>query len=400
MKKALAFALCALMLPSFAYATAFPSAAPSIADEATPTPAPQTEADLLEAALQEGVSDEDLPVDDEAAVAAADEAQSDLPSVAGMTPLYTTKIKTLTSTGTGVTIRTRQDTDSEGLGMVPVGEVVTIYEVYPSFVKIEYNGVAGYILRTCIDENCSVIDPEHTPPYGVTMMKYVATAAQRTEVYKQKDQTGEFFPIVVGQGSKIAIVDFEDGFAKVIYWRSYGYIPAQRLTDLKVVSATDTPMSQDTPISAFCSFFAYNTGSEANNGRVKNIIRSCELMTRTLQPGELLDFNAQIGPYKKSNGYFPAPVLIDGGSQLGSGGGTCQSSSTLYNTVRQLPGITVVYRRPHGPGSARYLPQHCDAAVGNAKLNFIIRNDYEFPVRIVAESTGEGTLMIQIFKGD
>ncbi|NCB06505.1 MAG: hypothetical protein EOM69_13415, partial [Clostridia bacterium] len=145
MKKVLVYALCALMLPSFALATALPSAAATVSAEAVSTPAPQTEAELLEAALQEGVSDEDLPVDDKAAVSAADDAQNDLPSVAGMTPLYTTKIKTLTSTGTGVTIRTRQDTDSEGLGMVPVGEVVTIYEVYPAFVKIEYNGVAGYI---------------------------------------------------------------------------------------------------------------------------------------------------------------------------------------------------------------------------------------------------------------
>ena len=133
---------------------------------------------------------------------------------------------------------------------------------------------------------------------------------------------------------------------------------------------------------------------------VKNIVRSCELMTRVMQPGEQLDFNAQIGPYKKANGYFPAPVLIDGGSQPGYGGGTCQSSSTLYNTVRKLPGITIVYRRPHGPGCARYLPMHQDAAVGSDSLNFIFRNDYDFPIRILAESTGEGVITIQIFKGE
>lgn len=91
-------------------------------------------------------------------------------------------------------------------------------------------------------------------------------------------------------------------------------------------------------------------------------------MTRVMQPGESLDFNAQIGPYKRTNGYHPAPVLIDGGSQLGYGGGTCQSSSTLYNAVRQLSGLTVLYRRPHGPGCAKYLPMHQDAAVGNVKL--------------------------------
>ena len=49
-------------------------------------------------------------------------------------------------------------------------------------------------------------------------------------------------------------------------------------------------MSDDTPISAFSSFFKYNNGVELNDGRVKNIIRSCELMTRVLQSGEQLDF--------------------------------------------------------------------------------------------------------------
>ena len=196
------------------------------------------------------------------------------------------------------------------------------------------------------------------------------------------------------------MLEFVDGFAKILYWRSYGYIDASLLTDLVPVSPTDEPLSADTPIAAFASYFEYNTGKEGNEGRCLNIVRSCELMTRVMQPGESLDFNAQIGPYKRTNGYHPAPVLIDGGSQLGYGGGTCQSSSTLYNAVRQLSGLTVLYRRPHGPGCAKYLPMHQDAAVGNVKLNFIFRNDYDFPIRIDAFSTGEGSLLIQIFKGE
>ena len=123
-------------------------------------------------------------------------------------------------------------------------------------------------------------------------------------------------------------------------------------------------------------------------------------MTRVMQPGETLNFNEQVGPYKKDNGYYPAPVLINGEAVPGYGGGTCQSSSTLYNTVRQLPGVTVVYRRPHGPACARYLPMHQDAAVGSDTLNFIIRNDYAFPIRILAETTGKGVLTIQVFKAE
>ena len=360
----------------------------------------ETPLSLLDEAISEGVAEEDLPVDEDASVAEMDASEEGPPSIAGLTPLYQTKIKLLTSTGSAVTIRSAQDTESKGLGTVSKGKIVTIYKVYPSFVLIEYNGIVGYILRTCIDENCTVLNPETTPPYGVMTMGYVAETRALAKVYKAPNLSAPVNDIQVGPGSKVAIIEFVGSFAKVYYWRSYGYMDVRDLTNLVVVSPTIEPMSPETPIAAFSSFFAYNTGAVGNEGRCKNIVRSCELMTRVLQPGEQLDFNAHVGPYRRNNGYFEAPVLIAGGSQLGYGGGTCQSSSTLYNTIRQLPGISILMRRPHGPGSARYLPQHTDAAVGNEKLNLVFRNDYPFPLRFVAESTGEGSVSIQIFRGE
>jgi vancomycin resistance protein YoaR len=89
--------------------------------------------------------------------------------------------------------------------------------------------------------------------------------------------------------------------------------------------------------------------------------------------------------------------LLDGGVSLGYGGGTCQVSSTFYNAVLQLPGITVLYRRPHGPAGAKYLPHGVDAAVGNDYLNLVIRNDYDFPVRVEASSQ-DGALFMCIFR--
>ncbi len=338
-------------------------------------------------------------VEDDGMSEIVSQSDQELPSIDGLTPLYTTKIKLMTATGTAATMRAWQDDNADSVVVISKDEVITIYKVYPAYVLAEYEGHVGFVKRTCIDENCTTLNPETTAPYGVTVMSYVATVTALAQVHTEPNNTSETFPIEVGAGSKVAIFEFTNGFAKVLYWRSYGYIDATLLSDLVVVSPTDEPMSEDTPIAAFSSFFAYNTGSDMNDGRVKNIVRSCELMTRVMQPGEQLDFNAQIGPYKKANGYFPAPVLIDGQSQPGYGGGTCQSSSTLYNTVRKLPGITIVYRRPHGPGCARYLPMHQDAAVGNTSLNFIFRNDYDFPIRIVAESIGEGVITIQVFKG-
>lgn len=348
--------------------------------------------------LPAGVEVEGM-ADDEESVQA--DAVGQWADIAGLKPLYTTTIKPFVANGVSIRMRAQQSGESDVVCNIRKGETITVYAVYPTYVLAEYNGNVGYVIRTWVDETMTAIDPENTPPYGVVPSQYVATlTTDETPVYTAPSLDAAVHDIRPNAGSKIAILEFVDGFAKVLYWRSYGYIEASRLTDLVVVASGDEALSPDTPIAAFCSFFEFNTGKEGNDGRCKNIVRSCESMTRVMQVGESLDFNNQVGPYKKSNGYHPAPVLIDGGSQLGYGGGTCQSSSTLFNTVRQVPGITIVKRRPHGPGCAKYLPMHQDAAVGNTELNFIFRNDGEYPIRILAESTGEGTLCIQIFRAE
>ena len=351
-----------------------------------------------ETVIPEGVEVEGMATDTEDVQA---DAIGQVASIEGLRPLYTTTIKPFSANGTSIRMRAQQSSESDVVCSIRAGKTITVYAVYPTYVLAEYEGNVGYIIRTWVDEDMVTLDPENTPPYGVVPHQFVATVTgDPTPVYKAPSLKAEVHDIQPGQGSKVAILEFVDGFAKVIMWRSYGYIHASQLTDLVVVAQGDDPMSSETPIAAFCSFFEYNTGKEGNDGRCKNIVRSCESMTLTMQPGDVLDFNADVGPYKKANGYFPAPVLIDGGSQLGYGGGTCQSSSTLYNAVRQVEGFTVLKRRPHGPGCARYLPMHQDAAVGNNELNFIFRNDADYPLRILAESTGEGTLCIQVFKGE
>jgi len=351
-----------------------------------------------ETVIPEGMEVEGMATDTEDVQA---DAIGQVASIEGLRPLYTTTIKPFSANGTSIRMRAQQSSESDVVCSIRAGKTITVYAVYPTYVLAEYEGNVGYIIRTWVDEDMVTLDPENTPPYGVVPHQFVATVTgDPTPVYKAPSLKAEVHDIQPGQGSKVAILEFVDGFAKVIMWRSYGYIHASQLTDLVVVAQGDDPMSSETPIAAFCSFFEYNTGKEGNDGRCKNIVRSCESMTLTMQPGDVLDFNADVGPYKKANGYFPAPVLIDGGSQLGYGGGTCQSSSTLYNAVRQVEGFTVLKRRPHGPGCARYLPMHQDAAVGNNELNFIFRNDADYPLRILSESTGEGTLCIQVFKGE
>lgn len=300
---------------------------------------------------------------------------------------------------TGVTrvacnIRAEMDKNSAAVGQIPAGKRFDMYWCEPTWAYVRYNGKTGYIRRSCI-EHAEPVDPSTTPPYGVEVYAYTAVMAGDAPVMSQIGG-GETL-ITLHEGARVALIGLENGWGKLVYHRQYAYIDSRCFASLLPTWRDAESAGPDAPIAAFVSFYKITT-DEANLGRMENIRVACEKMSQIVfQSGEGLDFNKQIGPYNKNNGYFPAIVLVDGKSTLGYGGGTCQVSSTLYNTVLQLPGLTVTMRRAHGPSGASYLPHGVDAAVGNSKINFKFRNDYAFPVRIDA-SAQDGALYIAIYK--
>ena len=262
---------------------------------------------------------------------------------------------------------------------------------------VRVSGKIGYLKRDYL-YNVQPVDPVHTPPYGVQKHQYLATTADVCEVRKSMSDTDDSW-VVLNPGTKLSVWRIMDGWAIVNYWRSYGYINMNDLTDLIPVSPTDTPLADDTPIAAYTSYYGMQQ-TELNKGRLINIDVACGRLTRVMQPGEEFNFNKQVGPYRKSLGYQTAIVLVDGKSVPGSGGGTCQVSSTLYNALMQLPGITILQRRPHGPGGAKYLPHGVDAAVGNDNLNLRFRNDYDFPIRVEGHTSYDGALLMVVYRAD
>lgn len=283
----------------------------------------------------------------------------------------------------------------ERVATIKKGVWVQILAVDPTYALAVVNGVTGYVYRSRL-EQVAALDPAGTPPYGVEVFGYTARVCSDAKVTSEKG-AGDTL-VTLYEGARLALIGMEDGYGKLIYHRQYAYVDTRCLTALgNVRGAPDEALPA--PIAAYTSYYRL-TDTEANIGRMKNIAVACEKLSAiTLMPGESLDFNKQIGPYSKRNGYFVAPVLVDGETKLNYGGGTCQVSSTLYNVVLQLPGLTVVKRRAHGPSGASYLPHGVDAAVGNSALNFVFRNDYDFPVHIDA-SAQDGALYIAIWRAD
>lgn len=297
-------------------------------------------------------------------------------------------------TSKAVTIRQLPDSKSESVWVIPEDKWFRMYSFDPTWAYVNFDGHVGYIRRTCIGE-AKPIDAATTPPYGVEFHQFTGIIGTDAPVTSEKGG-GETL-ITLHEGARVAFIGFEDGYGKLIFKRQYGYIDSNCLSQLLPTYKSAEQSGTDMPIAAYVSF--YNIAeNELNLGRMENIRVACEKLSAIIfQPGESLNFNSQIGPYSRANGYFPAPVLVDGTTKPGYGGGTCQVSSTLYNTVLQLPGLTVTQRRAHGPSGASYLPHGVDAAVGSSTLNFKFRNDYAFPVRIDA-SAQDGALYIAVYR--
>lgn len=283
------------------------------------------------------------------------------------------------------------------INTIPKGAWIRIHALYPTFAYVTYeNGnVTGYVKRVCIEQT-RTLNPETTPPYGVEFNHFIAKVAAHDAPVTTAPGAGNTL-ITLHQGAKISFIGFESGYAKIIYHRQYAYIDSRLLCDVVNVYESPEDAGEDAPIASYTSFYKITT-DESNLNRMVNIAVACEkLCQQLLRPEDDLNFNRDIGPYKASNGYMPATVLVDGKSQQGYGGGTCQVSSTLYNVLLQLPGIYVIQRRAHGNNGASYLPIGVDAAVGNSELNLRFRNKYPFPVRIDASSQ-DGALTIAIYK--
>ncbi len=294
-------------------------------------------------------------------------------------------------------LRKEMNMESTKLVSIPNKATVEILDIEPDWVLAQYKGKVGYLKRFWLYLRPEAIDPVNTPPYGVYRYNYVAVCNEDTPIQKAPGDGQEAY-LTLHEGASIAIIDVYEGWGRFYYFHAYGYVDMSKLRDLQNVSPTDAEMGDDCPIAAYTSYYNIAT-NEANIGRMKNIAVGAERISRVYQPGEAYDCNKQMGPFSASNGYFKAPVLVEGTTKLGSGGGTCQVSSTLFNVLLQLPGITVTYRRPHQQSGAKYLPVGMDAAVGADTLNLTFRNDYPFPIRMEATAQ-DGALTMVMYRAD
>ena len=67
--------------------------------------------------------------------------------------------------------------------------------------------------------------------------------------------------------------------------------------------------------------------------------------------------------------------------------GNCQVSTTVFNAVRNLPGIEILERHNHS-NKVPYAKAGDDAAVAHGGYDFKFKNNYDYDIIIRAETDG------------
>ncbi|PTM59317.1 VanW family protein [Desmospora activa] len=136
----------------------------------------------------------------------------------------------------------------------------------------------------------------------------------------------------------------------------------------------------------------YNPG---NVNRTHNIHLSTKAMDHVVLPeGEIFSFNQIVGMRTPNRGYRPAPVIVRGEYTEGIGGGICQTSSTLFNSVERA-GLRVIQRVSHTK-NVTYVPPGRDATVSWGGPDFSFQNQLNQPI-LVAARANQGWLTVDIY---
>ena len=136
-------------------------------------------------------------------------------------------------------------------------------------------------------------------------------------------------------------------------------------------------------LSQFSTSFTSSGYNRSNN----IILSSAKLNGLVLMPGEEFSYNQAVGQRTRAAGFREAGAYFNGKVVQEVGGGICQVSSTLYNAVLYA-NLEIVERTNHyfNPG---YVKAGLDATVSWGGPDFRFRNNRNYPIRIVTDTSGK-----------
>lgn len=158
------------------------------------------------------------------------------------------------------------------------------------------------------------------------------------------------------------------------------------------ISEIDT-YTQNKPIEEKLNEFSTKIYDKTEE-RQKNIEITCSTLNeQIIKKCQEFSFTNVIGKATPNKGYEKAKIFDkEGNVEEGYGGGICQVSTTLYNAVKDISGITITERHDHS-NTVPYAKKGNDAAVAHGSYDFKFINNTDTDIIIHAESNGSNVII-------
>ena len=139
----------------------------------------------------------------------------------------------------------------------------------------------------------------------------------------------------------------------------------------------------------------YTTDYTSNSKRMYNVEKGAAIINGTvIQPGEIFDINAILGPRSYASGWKGSAAIVNGARyEIQAGGGVCQLSTTVYGAVLRAD-LEVTERTPHTFPSD-YAPKGQDATISTGGPEFKFKNTRDMPIYVVMKVDGKVMLQRQ-----
>ncbi|TLS35039.1 VanW family protein [Pseudalkalibacillus caeni] len=194
-------------------------------------------------------------------------------------------------------------------------------------------------------------------------------------------------------GYKVDVRKFTEQLYIYLFGSGPAFLEAPRLPIHPKVDSELLANIRTQQIGHYVTYFNSN-----NKERTHNIRLAAESIdSHVVFPNETFSFNKVVGKRTKEKGYLPAPVIVRGEVTEGIGGGICQVSSTLFNSVDNA-GAKILQRYSHSK-RVPYVPEGRDATVSWYGPDFSFKNTYNQPLLIRSRVYG-GQVSISIYSSD
>ena len=302
---------------------------------------------------------------------------------------------------TALNVRRGPSTKYSIVGSLNRGQKCTVIGM--KRVEIAENGfeVGSYTLRmdeesvaAIVSEAAAQLDHPPIEPY-VTLLNRVGggkpgygtggdiSTVCKTQTVKAPDGTvvGEILFHTGSNGFCLNREDMLKQISEAFNSGNYNASLSLLLEEVEPEGDVNTLIDSMRELSRFSTEFA-----TSNESRSRNVQKAAGLLNCViLEPGEELSYNELLGPRTEELGWLPAHGISGGKEYIDTpGGGICQVSSTLYNSLLLIgPDIRIVSRSHHSiPGS--YVAMGLDATVSYYGPDLVWSNAAESPMFLFA----------------